>query len=317
MTIPQDATAVLVDALRRLAVATTAYEIEDVFEQATRDLAGEVTMLTALADATSSAIEHIRRVADLERKVEERNVSIQALQEEMEEQATQMRAAADLNLELLRTLAHEVRNPLAAADGMLEIVLDDRVPSDTTADVTLARESIQEGMRIVTEQLDLAKLQAGAVRVHTADVALGPLLNGLQGTADALKRSAAVSVVVGEAPIPTLHTDRHLLTQMLRNLLINALKFTDAGEVRLSVHAEEPGFISFAVSDTGIGIAPENLELVFQEFGQVASAQEGRRPGTGLGLPLVRRAATALGGTVDVRSALGSGSVFTVRLPLL
>lgn len=312
------ATATLVDALQRLAVARTADAIEVVFEQATRDLAGEVALLTALADATSAAIENVRTVSELERRVEERTVSIQALHEEMTEQVAQMRAAADLNLELLRTLAHEVRNPLAAADGLLEIVLDPNVPSDTAADVTLARESVQEGMRIVTEQLDLARLQAGSVRVHTAPVDLPAVLHGLQGTCEALKRSDDVVLVFDPPPITTLTTDRHLLTQILRNLLMNAVKFTDAGEIRLAVEVDQQAqSITFVVADTGIGIAPEHLELIFHEFRQVPEAQEGRGGGTGLGLSLVRRLATALGGTVEAASVPGDGSVFTVRLPLL
>ncbi|WP_354698675.1 hypothetical protein DSM112329_04365 [Paraconexibacter sp. AEG42_29] len=310
-------TAVLVDAMTRLAVARSPEAIEVVFEQATRDLAGEVALLSALADATSVAIENVRLIAELEQRVEERTVSIQALHEEMTDQATQMRAAADLNLELLRTLAHEVRNPLAAADGLLEIVLDEHVPSDTEADVSLARESVQEGMRIVTEQLELARLQAGSVRVRTADVDLSALLHGLQGTCDALKRSDAVALVIDEPPVVSLRTDRHLLAQILRNLLTNALKFTDAGEIRLAVTIEEPALIAFTVADTGIGIPADQLEHVFTEFGQVPEAQLGRVAGTGLGLPLVRRLSSALGGTVSVLSTPGEGSTFTVRLPLL
>lgn len=310
-------TSVLIDAMSRLALARSPEAIRVVFEQATRDLAGEVALLSTLADATAVAIDNVRSLAELEQRVEERTLAVQELHEEMNEQAVQMRAAADLNLRLLRTLAHEVRNPLAAADGLLEIVLDERVPSDTEADVSLARASVQEGMRIVTEQLELARLQAGSIRVHTTDVDLAALLHGLQGTCEALMRGGAVVLVFDDPPIATLRTDRHLLAQVLRNLLMNALKFTDAGEVRLAVTTEEPGQVAFTVADTGIGIAADELEHVFTEFGQVAEAQVGREPGSGLGLPLVRRLSAALGGTVGVRSSHGAGTAFTVRLPLL
>ncbi len=278
----------------------------------------ELQLLSALADSTAVAMENVRVFEELEQRVSERTAAIQTLHAEVTEQAERHRAAADRNEVLLRTLAHEVRGPLAAADGMLELVLDPDIGSDTVADVTLARECVQEGMRIVTEQLDLVRLDAGAVRVRPTDVDLPTLLHGLHGACRVLLRSDAVSLVLEPTSIASLRTDGLLLTQLLRNLLTNAAKFTDRGEIRLAATAsrDRPG-VAFTVVDTGIGIDPEDLPTVFADFGRVESGAAADRPGTGLGLPLVRRLAEALGGTVDVASTPGEGTTFTVWLPPL
>ncbi len=265
----------------------------------------ELALLQALADSTAVALENVKVWDELEMRVIART--------------EQLAQAAKLNEQLLHTLAHEVRNPLAATDGLLDMVLDDAEGLDDTQreDIEHARSAVQDGLRIVTEQLDLAKLKAGAVRVQPEAVDPAPLLASLAGTFRALRQGDGVALVVEEpVGLPTLLTDPHLVNQILRNLLTNALKFTDAGEVRLRAFANaDRSEVSFVVSDTGVGIAPEAQAKVFEEFAQVDEAQGGRRPGTGLGLPWVKRLAELLGGGVTLQSAPGEGSTFTVTLP--
>jgi CheY-like chemotaxis protein len=132
-----------------------------------------------------------------------------------------------------------------------------------------------------------------------------------------LQASGAVSLVFEEpeGPLP-METDEGKLGQILRNLVSNALKFTEAGEVRVSARASSGGAaVTIDVADTGIGIAPEDHDRIFQEFGQVDGPVQRRVKGTGLGLALSRRMAELLGGTLTVRSTVGSGSVFTLTLP--
>ena len=112
-----------------------------------------------------------------------------------------------------------------------------------------------------------------------------------------------------------LVTDETKLVQILRNLVTNALKFTAEGEVVLRAHGDR-GLVTFSVSDTGVGIAPEDLERVFEEFVQVPGEHQRNVRGTGLGLPLCRKLVSVLGGTIDVESTLGQGTTFTVRLPV-
>jgi anti-sigma regulatory factor (Ser/Thr protein kinase) len=128
-----------------------------------------------------------------------------------------------------------------------------------------------------------------------------------------------VSLVFDEPDgIPTLHTDEAKVSQILRNFLSNALKFTERGEIRVSARLTPDGdAVVCSVADTGIGIAPEDQERIFEEFTQVDNPVQKRVRGTGLGLPLVRKLATLLGGTVSVDSTPGVGSTFSVTVPLV
>ena len=119
------------------------------------------------------------------------------------------------------------------------------------------------------------------------------------------------------ASLPTLHTDEGKLGQILRNLISNALKFTERGEVRVSAQLRSAERIALSVADTGIGISPNDLERIFQEFSQVENPLQRRAQGTGLGLPLSRKLAEFLGGSLDVRSTPGEGSVFTATIPMV
>jgi len=133
-----------------------------------------------------------------------------------------------------------------------------------------------------------------------------------------LQQNDAVDLIFEEAyGLPILLTDEAKVAQILRNLISNALKFTERGEVRVSARLDpDAGLISLSVADTGIGIAEQDHQLVFQEFSQVANRLQVRTKGTGLGLPLSRRLAELLGGTLALRSAPGEGSVFTLRIPV-
>jgi signal transduction histidine kinase len=161
-------------------------------------------------------------------------------------------------------------------------------------------------------------MEAGAIAVRLEDIELDGELTSLRAMFRALAPSPHVELVVEEPPEPVvLRTDRALLGQVLRNLVGNALKFTERGEVRVSVRRGDSADsgVTILISDTGIGIAPEDLGRVFEEWQRVNGDAPERVPGSGLGLPLVRRLAEALGGRVEVESELGRGSVFTVALP--
>jgi signal transduction histidine kinase len=130
-----------------------------------------------------------------------------------------------------------------------------------------------------------------------------------------LTRDAPVELVFVEPPPLTLMSDEGKVTQILRNFISNALKFTEEGQVVVQLLDEGEDHVTFAVTDSGIGISADNQQLIFEEFSQIAHPLQRRAKGTGLGLPLCRKLATLLGGTVDVSSAEGSGSTFYLRLP--
>jgi signal transduction histidine kinase len=237
----------------------------------------DITLLRALADSTAVALENVSVLEQL-----------------------------DYQVRLLNTLAHEVRNPLLAAQALIG-------QADQSEDLELASDALTEAMRIVSEQLDVAKLNASEPRVLLEDVELARLLEGMRDSyAPLCHRGVELSADVPAAL--TVRTDPRVLSQIVRNLLSNALKFTDRGKVELSAAARDER-IELAVSDTGLGIAANDQPRIFEEFEQVDGVQAGRRPGTGLGLPLVKRLARALGGDIELQSEPGQGSRFTVVLP--
>ena len=172
---------------------------------------------------------------------------------------------------------------------------------------------------MVNDLLDLAKVEAGKIEVHASEFDIATLLGTLRGMMRPLNSNPQVQLTIDEPDPnrPHMFSDEAKVAQILRNFVSNALKFTEKGEVRVQCDFEEVSqFVIFTVSDTGIGIAPEEQEQVFQQYYQVDSLRQRRVKGTGLGLPLSRKLAELLGGSISLRSAPGLGSQFTVRLPL-
>ena len=265
----------------------------------------EVELLQALADATAVAMTNVGLWSDIETRVAERTAGLDE--------------ALKLNERLLGTLAHELRNTVGGSRGLLELALersDADLDAELREELDLAHRSVVDALRIVDEQLDLAKRRAHELAPRSADVPVADLLAELATTYRALRRNDAVALVVDPVePRMILRTDAHLLKQVLRNLVSNALKFTDAGEVRLTARlGPGAGEITLAVADTG-GIAPADQTRIFEEFAQVDAEQDGRPAGTGLGLPFVRRVSAQLGGRLEFESERGRGSTFRVTLP--
>jgi DNA-binding response OmpR family regulator/two-component sensor histidine kinase len=170
---------------------------------------------------------------------------------------------------------------------------------------------------MVNDLLDLAKVEAGKVRIRSKRFEVHELFSALKGMLKPLLAdNNSVDLVFEDAPgLPPLRTDEGKVSQILRNLISNALKFTPNGTVTITAELLENGEILFKVSDTGIGIAAENHDTIFKEFGQVDNPLQNRYRGTGLGLPLCRNLAMLLGGRIWLESELGKGSTFFVSLP--
>ena len=265
--------------------------------------AGEMALLQALADSAAVAMENVRVWCELEHRVADRTAKLEH--------------ALHVNERILGTLAHEIRNSLAASGGLLELVL--RAPEDQLGRaprdlVEHAHRAAVEGSRIVEDQLVAAKDRAGELRPQYAQLDVAAFLEDLRAVHAALKRNPDVEVVVAPGACPAVvRTDGQLLLQALRNLVSNALKFTPAGEVRLGATPAGPGWVSFWVSDTGAGIPAADHDRVFDEWSQ--GHEDPLRRGSGLGLPFVRRIAALLGGRVAVTSVVGRGSTFTITIP--
>jgi CheY-like chemotaxis protein/two-component sensor histidine kinase len=180
------------------------------------------------------------------------------------------------------------------------------------------RRAAQNLAELVDDLLDIAKIEAGKIDVRPAEFAVADLFSALRGMLRPLLVTDKVALRFdGDPGLPPLYTDEAKVSQILRNLISNALKFTERGEIRVTATLDAGGErVTFAVADTGIGIPPEFQEAIFEEFTQVRNPIQARVKGTGLGLPLCRRLSTLLGGEISVESTPGIGSVFTVTLPV-
>jgi len=182
--------------------------------------------------------------------------------------------------------------------------------------VGFIRRVAEDQLRLVGDLLDIAKIEAGRVELELSDLTVAELFVILRGQLRPLIRGDAVEL---RFDLPgdelQLRTDEDKLMQILRNLVSNALKFTPRGEVVVRA-AREDERVRFEISDTGIGIAPDDLPRIFEEFVQLPGELQREGHGTGLGLPLTRKLVTLLGGTIAAESVVGAGTTFTVTLPL-
>ena len=257
----------------------------------------------------------------LNRELEDTNRGVIALYAELDEKATDLRQADQMKSRFLSHVSHEFRTPLNSIISLSQLLLD-RSDGDLTEEQEKQVGFIHHGaaglLEMVSDLLDLAKIEAGKVDVHPAEFTIDNLFSALRGVFRPMLTSEDVGLVFEEArEIPMLDTDEGKVSQILRNFISNAFKFTEHGEVRVKAALTAEGdAVKFNVSDTGIGIAPADQDRIFEEFAQVENPLQRRAKGTGLGLPLCRRLATLLGGNVAVESEPGAGSTFSATIPV-
>jgi signal transduction histidine kinase len=260
-------------------------------------------------------------LARLNQELEDTNRGVVALYSELDEKADRLRQADEMKSRFLSYMSHEFRTPLNSILALARLLLDrsdGELTEEQEKQVSFISRSAEELTELVDDLLDLAKIEAGKVEAHPAKFEVANLFGALRGMLRPMLASEQVSLIF-EAPedMPTLHTDEGKVAQILRNFLSNALKFTERGEVRVCAELTSNGrAVTFSVADTGIGIAPEDQERIFQEFAQVQSSLQKKVKGTGLGLPLCRKLAEFLGGGVAVTSAPGAGSTFYATIPI-
>jgi signal transduction histidine kinase len=270
----------------------------------------------ALAAALAAALADAEA---LRAELEETNRGVVALYAELESQADQLRNATELKSRFLAYMSHEFRTPINSIRSIARLLhehTDGPLTPEQEKQVAFIQTSAAEFADMVDDLLDLAKIEAGRVDISPAWFEMVDLFQALRGMFKPVLVNPEVNLVFEEPQgVPSLYTDDHKLSQILRNYISNALKFTQRGEVRVSVRRDADGSVTFAVSDTGIGIAPEFHSAVFEDYLQVNSPVQKRLRGTGLGLALSKQLAELLGGRVGLVSALGEGSVFSVTLP--
>ncbi|HEY0682549.1 MAG TPA: ATP-binding protein [Steroidobacter sp.] len=260
-------------------------------------------------------------LARLNAELEDTNRGVMALYAELEERAAHLRLADETKTRFLSAASHEFRTPVNSVLALSKILLH-RLDGDLTPEqekqVTYIRQAAEQLSTMVDDLLDLRKVESGKLQIRVESFNVTDLFGALRGMFKPLSIKDTVSLSFEEiGALPELRTDQGKVSQILRNLISNALKFTEAGSVRVTARlAADTDMIVFSVADTGIGIAPENHRRVFDEFTQVENPLQKNVKGTGLGLPLSQRLAGLLGGSIDIASALGKGAVFSLAIPV-
>jgi signal transduction histidine kinase/CheY-like chemotaxis protein len=255
-------------------------------------------------------------------ELEDTNRGVVALYAELDERADHLRRADEVKTRFLSNMSHEFRTPLNSILALSRLLLE-RVDGDLTIEqekqVSFIRKSAESLFELVNDLLDLAKVEAGKIVMHPAEFAVDNLFGALRGMLRPLLAGASVNLVFEDPhALPPVYSDEGKVSQILRNFISNALKFTESGEVRVWAAFDQPtDTVSFFVKDTGIGIAEEDRDTIFEEFTQVDSRIQRKVKGTGLGLPLSKKLAELLQGGVGVESELEVGSTFSLRIPRL
>jgi signal transduction histidine kinase len=240
---------------------------------------------------------------------------------EIEEKSRQLAEASEHKSQFVSSMSHELRTPLNAIIGLTEMMVTNAARFGTERAVEPLQRVNRAGQHLlglINQVLDLSKIEAGKLELNPQTVQLAPLIDDVAGTARQLaeqNKNRLLNEV--QENLGTLTVDPMRLRQILLNLLSNACKFTKEGEVALRGRRVNNGgpWIELSVTDTGIGMTPEQQGKLFEEFSQAEATTAQRFGGTGLGLAITRKLARMMGGDVTVTSKPGKGSVFTVRLP--
>ncbi|HEU5012565.1 MAG TPA: cache domain-containing protein [Roseiflexaceae bacterium] len=295
----------------------------DYYHQKREVTAQDAAQVLTYASMVGLSVENARLYEELERKVAQRTDELRVALE-------RAREADRMKTRFLAAISHELRTPLNAIIGFSTVLLEEIQGPVTHAqreDLRTIHDNGQFLLHLITELLDLARIEAGKIDLRAADVDIAAVINDVAGTAQGLLRDRSVKLRVNlPANLPPVLADRGRVRQILLNLLSNAVKFTEFGEIAVSARpvmmSRNDGkdthtlpCIAISIRDTGRGIEPDLLPVVFEEFRQVHADRTGMR-GSGLGLAITRGLVEAHGGRIWVESVLGQGTIFTFTLPV-
>jgi len=275
-----------------------------------------------------------RQLAEQNAEVEHKNREVEQARSALEEQAAELALTSKYKSEFLANMSHELRTPLNSILILGQQLAENSGGNLTTKQVDFARNIHSSGselLHLITDILDLSKIESGTVSVDAAEITFAAVCDSIERNfrhiADA--KFLPFEVEFSDSLPATLTTDAKRLQQILKNLLSNAFKFTAQGRVGVKVAVatggwtpghpvlnRAPQIVSFAISDTGIGIPQDKQKLIFEAFQQADAGTSRKYGGTGLGLSISRELATLLGGEIRLHSATGEGSTFTLYLPV-
>ena len=312
--LPHRAPLVTTARLNEIVGALSAQRPENAFDEVRRQ---NQELLRALSDAR----ERQEELGRVNQELEDTNRGVVALYAELDERASHLRRADELKTRFLSDMSHEFRTPLSsilALSGLLLDRADGELSAEQEKQVGFIRRSAEGLLDLVNDLLDLAKIEAGKVEVRPTEFSVPGLFSAVRGMLRPLLVGHTVNLVFEEPEATAvLYNDESKVSQILRNFISNALKFTDRGEIRVKAELNnDQSTVTFSVADTGLGIALEDQERIFEEFTQVENPVQRKVKGTGLGLPLCRKLATLLGGKIDLVSQVGVGSTFSLTIPI-
>lgn len=260
------------------------------------------------------------QLAEQALNLDTKNAALTEAQELLRQRAVELERSSRYKSEFLANMSHELRTPLNSSLILAKLLADNSSGNLNEEQIRFAQTIYSAGndlLHLINDILDISKVEAGKLELVVEDLPLRRVVENLGHTFGpmAKQKQLAFSATV-EPNVPlTIHTDRQRLEQILKNLLSNAVKFTETGSVSLTVSAVDGDWIRFAVRDSGIGIAQDQQDKIFDAFHQADGTTSRRFGGTGLGLSISRDLTALLGGKVDVTSTPGEGSVFTLTLP--
>lgn len=279
-------------------------------EQQNRELIEALAQLQARQD----------EMERLNHELEDTNRGVVALYAELDERAEALRKANEIQAQFLSYMSHEFRTPLDSILFLSQMLLERRdgdLGEEQERQVQFIGRSARELLALVDDLLETARADAGRTTIRPARFEIEDLFSAVRGLLKPLQREGTVPLTFEPPPpMPALYTDEARLSQVVRNFITNALKFTESGEVVVRAwHDADSEEVGISVTDTGIGIAADDVDRIFRDFAQVEGPVQRRVRGTGLGLPLSRRLVDLLGGRIEVDSEPDRGSTFTVLVP--
>ncbi|MGH7482445.1 MAG: ATP-binding protein [Longimicrobiales bacterium] len=289
---------------------------------------GEPTAIVSVVHDLTQAAENERLARelqelndDLEQRIERATEQLAERNRQLEWQRQELEKASRLKSEFLANMSHELRTPINVVLGYTSLMRE-RIYGELSAQQEEALQKVyttsQHLLELINDILDLSKIEAGKMPVHLEEVEITALIDELSEQIEPLIRRKSLRFIRDvPADLPMIRSDRTKLKQILLNLLSNAIKFTQDGHVSLRGRVTPSGqAMRITIADTGIGIKPENLRTIFEDFRQVDQTPTREYGGTGLGLSITKKLLSLLGGVISVESQYGEGSTFTIELPL-
>jgi signal transduction histidine kinase len=268
----------------------------------------QIDLVSTFADQAAIAIENVRLFEEVQARTRELAKSVEDLE-----------IASQHKSQFVANMSHELRTPLAAILGYAELIQEGfygELPEKSMVALSRIRTNGKHLLGLINTVLDIAKIESGQFKLNLAEYALESVVETVRTATESLAETKKLAFRTEIAkPLPIGLGDEQRITQVLLNLIGNALKFTDTGEVRIAADTAN-GRFTVSASDTGPGIPPEERERIFEKFRQVDSSNTRAKGGTGLGLAIAREIVEMHGGRIWVESAIGRGSTFRMELPV-